>query len=252
MFSGEVPALADSCGFHIDSFGGDGYDMVSKREARRALAMAMVAIGRSSDPLTTFQSYENLVSAALSVLGREFDAKAFLSACGVAAEHHVPAAMQSAGAGLPEDAFNALRQVLSDVVEVTQCIGDAEDGYEFEYRRANELHEGFAIFFHGRWVVAPGPLGREDLEEVTRAFRSHFDFFIAMTLHMRGMDDDSIAEMREHLGPARALFPHEHDPKDYTQNMPLVFAMANPTPLARRFYCGFNPLTGEATPYDAD
>ena len=224
--------------------------VIDASTARRAMAAAVVAIGRSPDPLAEFSARQAVLEAAMAMLGREFDAKKFLESCGVAAD--AITAPDEGTLDLPSAALDELvtqmvryRGADPETVRVTDVIGGELEGYDFTLAVDGVTEPAFGIEFEGRWVFAPGPVGREDLVAVTVAFRRHFDFFIAVGMHMRGASDDAIASVRDEILPTRALPMGEADAGDLSDEFPLVFELHNPTSNGRGWFCGYDPFSGE-------
>ncbi len=229
----------------------------TKQGARRTLAAAMISIGRAEDPLAEFKAREEAIGTALDALGRDFSARRFLDSCGFADEG-VGAAEEAPE--LPAAAVQELRAVLTSdfgvaepaLLAIDEVSGSALEGYDVAFSVAGETRQVFAIEHQGRWVFAPGPIGSEDLDAVTDASRRHFDQFIAMGLHLRGVSCDEIEALRGQIRPLRTLWPDERDPRDACDTSPLVFVMHNPVGCNRGLFCSYDPLSERADPYDTD
>lgn len=229
----------------------------TKQDARRALAAAMISIGRASDPQAELELRQDVIETAIEVLGPDPSARRFLTACGIAAESVTPAAEPAL---LPEAAVQQLRTLLQTdlgvdqpaLVAIEEVRGGDREGYDLTFTVAGESRRVFAIELKGTWVFAPGPIGVEDLETVTRAFRRHFETTIGMGLHLRGVPNGTVGTWRDAIVPIRTLWPDERDPYGVCDEQPLVFVMHNPMDDRRAFYCGYDPATNATEPYDTD
>jgi len=233
-------------------------DIGTEQQARRAMAAAMIAIGRATDPLAEFQRREALLNAAMDKLGRSFDARQFLRSCGLAAACVSIPLDEETHSDLPMAAERRFFELLrTDFgvrdparVEIDEVVGGDKVGYDFTFIIDEVRYSGFAIEHRGRWVFAPGSVCTDEIDSAAAAFQRHFDFFIAVGMHERGIDDEDIRAIRAAAVPVRALWPHERDPRGLIDETPLVFVIANPTHNGKQFYCAVDPFTGAGTPYD--
>jgi hypothetical protein len=226
---------------------------LSDAELRRAVARAMIAIGRASDPTAALLEHEAVIRAAARRLGPESSVSRLLAALAQARpqtpaiepEHALPAAAAAAFAEMLADELG----LDAAKVRIIEAIGSDAEGWDFNYEQDGVLFGAFCIRHGERWVFAPGPVGREDLFAVTEAFRRHFDFTIALSLHLRGVPDAEISAARDAIQPRRALWAGERDPHGLCDTLPLVFVMQSPDD-KRTYYCGYDPITARAEPYD--
>lgn len=229
--------------------------IVTKQEARRILARAVVSVGRAADPLAEFKVWEQSIAEAMSALGRDFDPSGFLRNCGIAA---TSVSSPEGHDSLPEAAKEHLQALLArdfgieGGLEIIEVRGGPLEGYSLRYRAGGEVRRGFLIDVAGDWVCAPGEIGREDAEGALRGFLRHFDLTFAVGLHLRGLDDDEIDGVRAAIRPERVLGADEEDPRGLVHSYPLVFQLSNPLGNSRKFYCGYDPITEAYEAYDVD
>jgi hypothetical protein len=226
-----------------------------KPEARRALAAAMIAIGRAADPMAAFVDWRGTIDEALDRLGPEFDANKFLASCHAAGRGR--AAPPQPQPVLPVEAERALATMLQarfdladpDFVGIERVTGSQAEGFDFDFMYNGKHDHGFAFEFGGQWVLAPGPIGREELVAVTYAARRHFDIFFGIGLCLRGADDDELSALRQQVRPLYALWPSERDPRGLCDSHPVVLVLHNPADRQRPIYCAYDPMTEKVTPY---
>jgi hypothetical protein len=233
-------------------------ELDTPQQARRAMAGAMIAIGRATDPLAEFQRQEGLLAAAMDKLGRSFDARQFLQSCGLAAACVSIPLDETTPSALPRAADRRFRTLLRrdfgvrdpSAVELEDVVGGFNEGYDFTFAIAGVRYTGYAVEHDGHWVFAPGPVCTDEIATAAATFRRHFDFFIAVGMHARGVSDTAIEIARAAALPTRALWPHERDPRGLIDDIPLVFVIENATGNDRKFFCAVDPFTGEGKPYD--
>lgn len=225
--------------------------MVTKQEAKRVLAAAVVSVGRASDPLAEFKARQASIEEAMTRLGRAFDPRAFLAACGFAG---MAVSAPEAPAALPIEAREQLAALMARdfgwegaELQIEHQEGGFPEGFEITFRLGDEVMSAFALPFRGRWVFAPGPVGIEDLEGVTRVFQRHLMLTSALS---HGDKAAVIKKVRGEVIPERALWPDEKDPHGLWEVYPLVFRMVNPLGDGRKLYCGYDPFADEGEGYD--
>jgi hypothetical protein len=223
-------------------------------ELRRALARAMVMIGRAMNPQAALLEHENLIRAAARRLGPDSSIARLLAALATARaatpalepEHQLPEAAARAF-------FTMLKRELNtdpSQVQIVEAIGSDAEGWDFNYSQDGVVFGAFCIKSGEQWVFAPGPIGREDLFAMTQAFRRHFDFTVAISMNANGATDAEIEAARDAIRPVRALWEGERDPHGLCDKFPLVFTMVNATGTQRTFYCAYDPMSAKAESYD--
>jgi len=231
---------------------------LSDREAKRILAAAMISIGRSKDPEATLRRNEAHIRQALSQLKGKQNMDGFLRACGLAPEEpkHPLVSLHA----LPQAAAEHFRSIaanelgLTDSLDIADVFGSDTEGYDFTYATSQGRRTAFAMPYAGSWFFAPGPVGADELDAATRGFLRHYNLLIGMGLQRRGMQDNEIRQTGDRIRPTRALWPHETQPEDLIERFPLVLCMLNPITSGnfstRRFFCGFDPVSGDTEGYD--
>ena len=215
---------------------------MTREEARKTLARAVVALGRAGDPQAVFDALEPDLSRAAKILGRGPDLRRFLGQCDTVAGPTTT--IGPASSSLPPSAMTALEQAMNEATPpvIVAVNGSNEEGYsvELEGDRA-----AFVLPFAGRWVLAPGPVGREDLVRAREIFDHYFRAEVAPDLRRRGLTPEQCVRVLREATPSRVLWPDETDPLGLCETYPMVVALEAHPAAEQRYFCGLDPISGE-------
>ncbi len=228
--------------------------VVSQADARRVVAAAIAAIGRSNDPRRTDEENRRFLAAArelgtgrgpISTIldGYEDKAKKAVTDRLAALEGSDAASLKTIlRAAIERTLHDKGMRDANDRVQIVSVEGRADDGYRISYRLAGTTSELFAIRAGGEWLLTRTRLNRAGLDTAMAALR---DYYREAETDVEGAELARLLDALAFDGTSWADEPGGGDPEGLVNDFPIVLEASDPTGSDVRLYVGINPESGE-------
>lgn len=246
----------------------DSRAIVSARDARNIVRIAVAQIESSDAPSKSFDASERLIEAAVKLLGTSKTAKRVLASFESRGKNAIQLRLEEMTGTdqLPIPAANEFKGIVDGnfwnqdkAVGITNVSSYATNAYEFDYTiEGEDGGKAYALKYEGSWLLAPRRLTPEIVDQAVEAMRAYFDEYVAGDIRDNYFYDydtpaameAEIVSMRASIGAGNAYFPFEGtDPYDMVNDYPYLFGMSNPTGSDEGYFAGVNPETGGSDAY---